>query len=300
MKNDSTDLWLRIVKPNGEIVSTYSSSGMGSFKIKAEENKEKAFEEEDERYEKAEEGVVPREGTITVTQTDEFGVPVKVHTIAVTQLDKISAFFAQINSNGTISQRDSTVYNHKLATWAAKVSYRAYQPHPSPSGPPSWIKIDASETINKILGENGFIHIDRKNIGVHHMTQHTFAYRTIAAPGNTQTRKNEEGGFDNDTIAATLDDVGAFQRSYYGVPDSTLVDDNRSITSNGRPLVIVAIRGSKTGLFGGGAPALQRAGHGARAQQKAGGAGRGRGGAAADGGAGVRCRGRRPRRPWGG
>ncbi len=67
-----------------------------------------------------------RTGEITITANE-----IEPQTITITQLDQISNYFYEINSeNTTLNLKGSSEYNHALATWAMYLSNAAYNPLP--------------------------------------------------------------------------------------------------------------------------------------------------------------------------
>jgi len=103
--------------------------------------------------------------------------------------DKISGYFTQV-SNGTVTAKNSTEYNHPLATWASRLSYCAYQ---LKKGEGSWWlsldeKFGADATIITLLEDSGFEeeNIQSYNTGRNDATQHIIAHRDIAAAGGAR------------------------------------------------------------------------------------------------------------------
>ena len=257
----ANDPWLKIEQTNGTTDTYLDGEGDSTVKIKVEENKEKAFKEEDERYEKAEEGVVPRAGIITIETTSGISGEDKIEEITITQLDKIAEHFAQI-TNGTMAPRSSSVYNQQLGAWAIYLSCAAYEPKAGVESTPG------KDDIYSVLEDFGFdrANIERFNTEENDAAQHTIAYRTIAAPSSTQSTSNStaapgytqisnnmEGELSDDTgmVYLRMDDSGI-----WGSTSSSVVHNqefNSKVVGsldNTRPLIVVAIRGTLTGLNG--------------------------------------------------
>jgi len=177
-------------------------------------------------------------------------------------LDEIETYFTDVDANGVMTARSSSVYNHALGTWAMYLSCAAYTPpageDPAPEEDPD-PESDEDATIYTVLMKNGFdrANIKRYNTGLNDPTQHTIAHRYIAAPSSTQSANNStaapsnaqnlnnmEGGLQYANLASgSIDTVGA------GDGISNIVGlNNEILLVDSRPLVVVAVRGTLTSM----------------------------------------------------
>ena len=167
-----------------------------------------------------------------------------------------TAFFV-MDFVSSLFQHDSTEYNHRLATWAMQLAYRAYRPRPhcdehdenvsdcsNCSNDPIWMTLPSNQDIYSVLEEHGFDreHIARRNTGSDDATQHTFAHRNITIYSNIIGM--EESSYDG----LGMDSSGSWDG--LGNSRSTTTNSvgtyNESILDDTRPLVVIAIRGSGT------------------------------------------------------
>ncbi len=123
-----------------------------------------------------------RTGKITIVSTnDDFPI---TEVIEITQLDKISGYFYEISSENTeITMKDSSEYNHSLATLAMQLSYSTYNPIPNLVGhlvPGVFMESDI-ETVESILQKQGFEkeHIVRYNYEAFDEVAHIVAEKII-------------------------------------------------------------------------------------------------------------------------
>jgi len=206
-----------------------------------------------------------RTGTITV----QAGSVIK--TIEVTQFDKVSGYFNRSNSDGSISARASTEYNHPLATWAMELSYAAYNPVSFFSGFPGipYLFMQdpydvVTEDAEKALIDDGF-HAEKFNYETPgSVAAHVIGHREIfigdssGVRGAPQNINNLTGGFYNESLGSDFwgISIGDDADNYYSPATDTFTtrDNNGSVSpsvvnrssNNTRPLVVVDVRGSVT------------------------------------------------------
>jgi len=197
-----------------------------------------------------------RTGTVTI-QAGQV-----TETIEVLQMDRVDNYFAQMDSSGNITQRNSSTYHHSLATWAMELSKYAY----NENGGPPWM-LSTGRKVSTELADNGFTGIVTYTEKFFDRTEHTIAHRDIAVSSNSnaQNINNVKGGLDHATALELFSlrprnvleyDLGNPSGIFYGSVVSNNRPKNigfsnvvlRSETSSARPLVVVAIRGS-SGLF---------------------------------------------------
>ena len=206
-----------------------------------------------------------RTGTITLSTAH--GTESK--TISVTQLDRVSSCFNNIDSYGNVTAVTASDYNHRLATWAMELSYAAYN---YPNGEelpiiPGAFMGDFTQTAGMLLEDNGFVNISEYNYTSDSRAAHTIGWRPINVDvSETSQIINDAGGMDN-VYQYNIDDKGSV---LYNLLDQLRVDrsahlfDERrdtgadrydSITNSQsfaagnkilKPLLVVDIRGSVT------------------------------------------------------
>ena len=189
--------------------------------------------------------------------------------VAVTQLDRVSSCFNNIDSYGNVTAVTASDYNHRLATWAMELSYAAYN---YPNGEelpiiPGAFMGDFTQTAGMLLEDNGFVNISEYNYTSDSRAAHTIGWRTVEVDvSETSQIINDVGGMDN-VYQYNIDDKGSF---LYNLLDQLRVDrsahlfDERrdtgadrydSITNSQsfaagnkilKPLLVVDIRGSVT------------------------------------------------------
>lgn len=189
--------------------------------------------------------------------------------VAVTQLDRVSSCFNNIDSYGNVTAVTASDYNHRLATWAMELSYAAYN---YPNGEelpiiPGAFMGDFTETAGMLLEDNGFVNISEYNYTSDNRAAHTIGWRPVEFPGTANLQLTDStGGNDYDsrnnvsTRQSSLDDLLdqlCVDRSAYlsGERGDTgtdkydsIIDPNSFAAGNKilRPLIVVDIRGSVT------------------------------------------------------
>lgn len=189
--------------------------------------------------------------------------------VAVTQLDRASSYFNNIDSYGNVTAVTASDYNHRLATWAMELSYAAYN---YPNGEelpiiPGAFMGDFTQTAGMLLEDNGFVNISEYNYTSDNRAAHTIGWRPVeVAVSETSQIINDAGGIGN-VYQYNIDDKGSV---LYNLLDQLRVDrsahlfDERrdtgadrydSITNSQsfaagnkilKPLLVVDIRGSVT------------------------------------------------------
>lgn len=204
-----------------------------------------------------------RTGTITLSTAH--GTESK--TISVTQLDRVSSCFNNIDSYGNVTAVTASDYNHRLATWAMELSYAAYN---YPNGEelpiiPGAFMGDFTQTAGALLEDNGFVRVLELNYESDNRAAHTIGFGSVEFLGTSNLQSNNIGGNYNvhqhngtniqlpvrdllDSVCIRDYDQG---RNYFR--DNTLVtgEDTEISTSQDdeietKPLVVVDIRGSVT------------------------------------------------------
>lgn len=121
----------------------------------------------------------PRTGKIKLTYSSAH----EPEELKITQFDETSKFFYEINSdNNAITLKESSEYNHSLATWAMHLSSTAYNPLPDDMAFDIPLNFMTEfETIENVLNSNHF-----KNIKQYHYDDsqlntaaHTIAHKKI-------------------------------------------------------------------------------------------------------------------------
>ena len=207
-----------------------------------------------------------RTGTITLSTAH--GTESK--TISVTQLDRVSSCFNNIDSYGNVTAVTASDYNHRLATWAMELSYAAYN---YPNGEelpiiPGAFMGDFTQTAGMLLEDNGFVNISEYNYTSDSRAAHTIGWRPVeVAVSETSQIINDVGGMDNvyqyniddkgSVLYNLLDSVCVYERntcrSNSGNPeimdrnvDVLEVSENSLATTTIKNLVVIDIRGSVT------------------------------------------------------
>lgn len=242
----STEDWT-VETPNWIVATPSSGSGNTAVTVRILEN----------------EGNGIRDGRIrfsTASESEE---------VAVTQLDRVSSCFNNIDSYGNVTAVTASDYNHRLATWAMELSYAAYN---YPNGEelpiiPGAFMGDFTKTAGMLLEDNGFVNISEYNYTSDSRAAHTIGWRPVeVAVSETSQIINDVGGMDN-VYQYNIDDKGSV---LYNLLDQLRVDrsahlfDERrdtgadrydSITNSQsfaagnkilKPLLVVDIRGSVT------------------------------------------------------
>ncbi len=211
-------------------------------------------------FEVAENTGTKRETTVTFAN-ESSGIE---RTFRITQLDIASSYFCEFDSNGNITFKDSSQYNHNLATWAMELSYAAYNPIQSqflPLIPSSFMHTpydNAENTSKADLLSKGFLATEYNyEEGADIYAAHTIGHREIII----NDYNTNEGGNDIDfsvnndvVIGSSGDDSASFSSvEAYGNIDSFTISGNSgenilnsTDNNNTRQLVVVAVRGSVT------------------------------------------------------
>ena len=143
-------------------------------------------------------------------------------TISVTQLDRVSSCFNNIDSYGNVTAVTASDYNHRLATWAMELSYAAYN---YPNGEelpiiPGAFMGDFTKTAGMLLEDNGFVNISEYNYTSDSRAAHTIGWRPVeVAVSETSQIINDVGGMDN-VYQYNIDDKGSV---LYNLLDSVRV-----------------------------------------------------------------------------
>ncbi len=116
--------------------------------------------------------------------------------VAVTQLDRVSSCFNNIDSYGNVTAVTASDYNHRLATWAMELSYAAYN---YPNGEelpiiPGAFMGDFTQTAGMLLEDNGFVNIAEYNYTSDSRAAHTIGCRFVEFPGTRNLQSNNIGG----------------------------------------------------------------------------------------------------------
>ena len=205
-----------------------------------------------------------RTGTITLSTAH--GTESK--TISVTQLDRVSSCFNNIDSYGNVTAVTASDYNHRLATWAMELSYAAYN---YPNGEelpiiPGAFMGDFTQTAGMLLEDNGFVNISEYNYTSDSRAAHTIGWRPVeVAVSETSQIINDAGGMDN-VYQYNIDDKGSVlynlldsvcvcdydQGRNYFRDDTVVIEENTALNTSQddevetKPLVVVDVRGSVT------------------------------------------------------
>ena len=192
-------------------------------------------------------------------------------TFSITQLDIASSYFCEFDSNGSIISKDSSQYNHNLATWAMELSYAAYNPIANeliPGIPGNFREppFDNDEwTAEADLISKGFEATSYNYDGLLSVAAHTIGHRTIEINDIEANNNNLIGEIENDGSifidnSGIVSDVGLYSGTGSGTNTGMAASDLRysvsSLTSdsdateaednNCRQLVVVSVRGSVT------------------------------------------------------
>lgn len=243
----STEDWT-VETPNWIVATPSSGSGNTAVTVRILEN----------------EGNGIRDGRIrfsTASESEE---------VAVTQLDRVSSCFNNIDSYGNVTAVTASDYNHRLATWAMELSYAAYN---YPNGEelpiiPGAFMGDFTKTAGMLLEDNGFVNISEYNYTSDSRAAHTIGWRPVeVAVSETSQIINDVGGMDNvyqyniddkgSVLYNLLDSVCVYERntcrSNSGNPeimdrnvDVLEVSENSLATTTIKNLVVIDIRGSVT------------------------------------------------------
>lgn len=243
----STEDWT-VETPNWIVATPSSGSGNTAVTVRILEN----------------EGNGIRDGRIrfsTASDSEE---------VAVTQLDRVSSCFNNIDSYGNVTAVTASDYNHRLATWAMELSYAAYN---YPNGEelpiiPGAFMGDFTQTAGMLLEDNGFVNISEYNYTSDSRAAHTIGWRPINVDvSETSQIINDVGGMDNvyqyniddkgSVLYNLLDSVCVYERntcrSNSGNPeimdrnvDVLEVSENSLATTTIKNLVVIDIRGSVT------------------------------------------------------
>ena len=119
-----------------------------------------------------------RTGEIEIISDD-----IESRVIKITQLDKISNYFYEVNKENTeLTLKDSSEYNHALATWAMYLSSAAYNPLPNDTLPniPEGFMTDFT-TIESVLTGSCFEDIEQYHYEESQLntSAHTIAHKKI-------------------------------------------------------------------------------------------------------------------------
>lgn len=169
----STEDWT-VETPNWIVATPSSGSGNTAVTVRLLEN----------------EGNGIRDGRIrfsTASDSEE---------VAVTQLDRVSSCFNNIDSYGNVTAVTASDYNHRLATWAMELSYAAYN---YPNGEelpiiPGAFMGDFTQTAGMLLEDNGFVNISEYNYTSDSRAAHTIGCRFVEFPGTRNLQSNNIGG----------------------------------------------------------------------------------------------------------
>lgn len=188
--------------------------------------------------------------------------------VAVTQLDRVSSCFNNIDSYGNVTAVTASDYNHRLATWAMELSYAAYN---YPNGEelpiiPGAFMGDFTQTAGMLLEDNGFVNIAEYNYTSDSRAAHTIGWRPINVDvSETSQIINDAGGMDN-VYQYNIDDKGSVlynlldsvcvcdydQGRNYFRDDTVVIEENTALNTSQddevgtKPLVVVDVRGSVT------------------------------------------------------
>ena len=188
--------------------------------------------------------------------------------VAVTQLDRVSSCFNNIDSYGNVTAVTASDYNHRLATWAMELSYAAYN---YPNGEelpiiPGAFMGDFTQTAGMLLEDNGFVNISEYNYTSDSRAAHTIGWRPINVDvSETSQSINDVGGMGN-VYQYNIDDKGSVlynlldsvcvcdydQGRNYFRDDTVVIEENTALNTSQddevetKPLVVVDVRGSVT------------------------------------------------------
>ncbi len=249
----STEDWT-VETPNWIVATPSSGSGNTAVTVRLLEN----------------EGNGIRDGRIrfsTASDSEE---------VAVTQLDRVSSCFNNIDSYGNVTAVTASDYNHRLATWAMELSYAAYN---YPNGEelpiiPGAFMGDFTKTAGMLLEDNGFVNVVNYKYETSDSGAHTIGCRFVEFPENENMQLNDGLGGNIDVsqhygtniqlpVRDLLDSVCILERNSHGsdrVADTRMdrdtfrsdkiSTDTTSLLNTKRldGLVVVDIRGSVTAM----------------------------------------------------
>ena len=196
--------------------------------------------------------------------------------VAVTQLDRVSSCFNNIDSYGNVTAVTASDYNHRLATWAMELSYAAYN---YPNGEelpiiPGAFMGNFTKTAGMLLEDNGFVNVVNYKYETSDSGAHTIGCRFVEFPENENMQLNDGLGGNIDVsqhygtniqlpVRDLLDSVCILERNSHGsdrVADTRMdrdtfrsdkiSTDTTSLLNTKRldGLVVVDIRGSVTAM----------------------------------------------------
>lgn len=189
--------------------------------------------------------------------------------VAVTQLDRVSSCFNNIDSYGNVTAVTASDYNHRLATWAMELSYAAYN---YPNGEelpiiPGAFMGDFTQTAGALLEDNGFVRVLELNYESDNRAAHTIGFGSVEFLGTSNLQSNNIGGNYNVhqhngtniqlPVRDLCDSVCAYEcntrRSNSGNPeimdgnvDVLEVSESQLTTTTVKNLVVIDVRGSVT------------------------------------------------------
>jgi hypothetical protein len=193
-----------------------------------------------------------REGKITVKTND--GNDSKE--ITIKQLDYVDFYFNEIDSDGNIAYKNSSEYNHSLATWAMKLSYAAYnypQGGDLPDIPGNFMG-NVTEPVTQIFADLGFTNYQDYNYDESNNVAHVIAHRNIEFTQEVEGVLNDVYGYNVDysgignAVVYTVTDGTGSTVSHSSPGDLAGESSNLQVSTEGtdniRPLVVVSVRGS--------------------------------------------------------
>lgn len=189
--------------------------------------------------------------------------------VAVTQLDRVSSCFNNIDSYGNVTAVTASDYNHRLATWAMELSYAAYN---YPNGEelpiiPGAFMGDFTKTAGMLLEDNGFVNVVNYKYETSDSGAHTIGCGSVEFLGTSNLQSNNIGGNYNVhqhngtniqlPVRDLCDSVCAYEcntrRSNSGNPeimdgnvDVLEVSESQLTTTTVKNLVVIDVRGSVT------------------------------------------------------
>ncbi len=189
-------------------------------------------------------------------------------TFSITQLDIASSYFCEFDSNGNITSKGSSQYNHNLATWSMALSYAAYNPIEYqalpfiPSGFMQEPYNDETKTAEAELESLGFdatsYNYDGGYLGY---AAHTIGHKKITINNNTtgddSNDINVTNAFNDNTNSLSSYSIPVLEtdnRSTLGFfadsvgMDPGIVETTLESDSKSRTLIVISVRGSVTPL----------------------------------------------------
>lgn len=233
--------------PNWIVATPSSGSGNTAVTVRILEN----------------EGNGIRDGRIRFSTASDF------EEVAVTQLDRVSSCFNNIDSYGNVTAVTASDYNHRLATWAMELSYAAYN---YPNGEelpiiPGAFMGDFTKTAGMLLEDNGFVNVVNYKYETSDSGAHTIGCGSVEFLGTSNLQSNNIGGNYNVhqhngtniqlPVRDLCDSVCAYEcntrRSNSGNPeimdgnvDVLEVSESQLTTTTVKNLVVIDVRGSVT------------------------------------------------------